>query len=322
MRHWVQLLVAITLAGTAAGGAVLAQDRTPPHEVAAELDPTLGITTIRLWPGVAPGAKGDAPADVPTLTLLRPAHPNGTAVVIAPGGAYVHLAADLEGREPGDRLAALGVTVFVLKYRLGPTYLYPIPLEDARRALRLVRALAPKYGYAPDRIGMMGFSAGGHLAAMAGVAPEPGKPESADPIERESSTPNFMVLVYPWLNAMQPPVPTPTGPMINYCSVTKGLTQADCAQRFAAYTPSTLVGPSTPPAILFHTSDDSVVPASTSVTFYTAMHAAERDAELHIFAHGPHGFGSGGTDPVLTAWPGLLSAWLGAHGWLTPIRAQ
>ncbi len=203
----------------------------------APLDPALGISTLRLWNGPAPGAKGDAAVDIPTLTLLRPAHPNGTAVIVAPGGAYVGLATALEGREPGDRLAALGVTVFVLKYRLGPTYLYPVPLEDARRSVRLVRSLAPQYGYAPDRIGMMGFSAGGHLAAMTGVLPEPGKPTDADPVERQSSALDFMVLVYPWLNAMQPQVNSPHGLMINYCSVTEGLAPADCARLNSQYTP-------------------------------------------------------------------------------------
>ncbi len=288
----------------------------------APLDPALGISTLRLWNGPAPGAKGDAAVDIPTLTLLRPAHPNGTAVIVAPGGAYVGLATALEGREPGDRLAALGVTVFVLKYRLGPTYLYPFPLEDARRSVRLVRSLAPQYGYAPDRIGMMGFSAGGHLAAMTGVLPEPGKPTDADPVERQSSALDFMVLVYPWLNAMQPQVNSPHGLMINYCSVTEGLAPADCARLNSQYTPLTHVGRNTVPTILFHTGDDSVVPVRTSVDFYSALHAANRDAELHIFAHGPHGFGTGGTDPVLSTWPQLLQNWLAARGWLTPLPAS
>ncbi len=285
----------------------------------APLDPALGIATLRLWNGPAPGSRGDAPADIPTLTLLRPAHPNGTAMIVTPGGAYVGLATAIEGREPADRLAALGVTVFVLKYRLGSTYLYPFPLEDARRAVRLVRSLAPQFGYAPDRIGMMGFSAGGHLAAMAGVAPELGTPNDPDPVERQSSALNFMVLVYPWLNAMQPQVGTPHGLMINYCSVTQGLTPADCARLDPQYTPVTHIGPNTPPTILFHTGDDSVVPVMTSVDFYSAMHTANRDAELHLFAHGPHGFGIGGTDPVLSTWPQLLQNWLGTRGLLTPV---
>ena len=290
--------------------------------VPAPLDPALGISTLRLWNGSAPGTKGDAAADIPTLTLLKPAHPNGTAVIVAPGGGYVYLATDLEGRDPGDRLAALGVTVFVLKYRLGPNYLYPVPLQDARRAVRLVRRLAPQYGYAPNRIGMMGFSAGGHLTAMTGVAPDPGRPGDPDPVEHQSSELNFMVLIYPWLNAMQPQVNTPHGPMINYCSVTHGLTPAACARLDPQYTPLTHISANTPPTILFHTSSDDTVPVGTSVDFYSAMHAAGRDAELHVFAHGPHGFGTGGTNPVLSTWPQLLQNWLGEHGWLTPIASS
>lgn len=286
----------------------------------APLDAALGISTLRLWNGAAPGARGDAEADIPTLTLLRPEHPNGTAMIVAPGGAYIHLAANHEGRQPGDRLASLGITVFVLKYRLGPTYLYPVPLEDARRAVRLVRSLAPQYGYAPNRIGMMGFSAGGHLAAMTGVVPEPGKPNNPDPVERQSSELNFMVLVYPWLNAMQPQVSTPHGPMINYCSVTQGLTPADCARLDPLYAPIRHIGPDTPPTILFQGTDDNIVPVATSVDFYSALHNAGHDPELHLFAHGPHGFGTGGADPVLFPWLQLLGNWLGAHGWLTPPR--
>ncbi len=285
------------------------------------LDPGLGIVTLPLWNGAAPGAHGSAPEDVPTLTLLQPQDPNGTAVIVAPGGGYMYLAAKHEGREPADQLAALGTTVFVLKYRLGAGYLYPVPLEDARRAVRLVRSLAPKYGYSPDRIGMMGFSAGGHLTAMTGTSPAAGRAGDPDPVERQSSELNFMILVYPWLNAMEPQVSGPRGPLINYCSVLKGLTQADCARLRPEYTPALHITSSTPPTIIFHTSEDDTVPVSTSVEFYSAMHAAGRDCELHLFAHGPHGFGTGGNNPVLSQWSGLLEHWMRARGWLTPAGA-
>ena len=282
------------------------------------LDPALAVTTLRLWDGPAPGAHGTADADTPTLTVFQPTHPNGTAVIVAPGGAYVYLAANQEGRQPADALASLGVTVFVLKYRLSPAYPYPVPLDDARRAVRLVRSLAPKYGYAPDRIGMLGFSAGGHLAAVTGTLPVPGRSGDPDPVERESSQLNFMVLVYPWLNAMEPQVSTLHGPLINYCSVNKRATQADCARLREQFTPALHVSGNTPPAILFATTDDQVVPVATSVQFYSALEAAGRDAELHLFAHGAHGFGTGGANPVLSAWPHLLESWLRERGWLTP----
>jgi acetyl esterase/lipase len=278
-----------------------------------------------LWSHGAPGAKGEAAADIPTLTLFRPIHANGTAMIVAPGGAYTMLVANHEGRQPADRLSELGITVFVLKYRLGPTYLYPVPLGDARRAVRLVRSLASEYGYSPDRIGMMGFSAGGHLTAITGTLPEDGKPGSPDPVERESSKLNFMALVYPWLNAMQPPVPDAAHGnklMINYCSVTKGLTQSDCSRLDPQYTPVAHVNASTPPTFIVHTADDNTVPVLTSVDFFTAMHKAGADAELHILAHGPHGFGTGGDNPPLAVWQDLLANWLRAHGWLTPVPAQ
>ncbi len=309
---------------------------TQPPNLPALLDPAIGLTTLRLWPGRAPGAVGDTPADIPTLTVFRPDHPNGTAVIVAPGGAYLMLAANHEGRQAADRLAELGVTAFVLKYRLGPTYLYPVPLDDARRAVRLVRSLAPTYGIAPNRIGMMGFSAGGHLAALTAVLPEPGRPNDPDPVERQSGALDFQLLIYPWLNAMEPQVPvqppaaapaatsgsaaTPGSPqlLINYCSVTKGLTQADCARLNKRYTPATQVTAQAPPAFIVMGTDDTVVPVLTATTFYTAMHAAGADAELHLFAHGPHGFGTGGPDPTLSLWPTLLENWLRAHNLLTP----
>jgi acetyl esterase/lipase len=292
-----------------------AQDQAPP------LDPALGISTIPLYSAAVPGAKGAAAVDTPTLTVFRPIRPNGTAVIVDPGGAYIHLASNHEGRQEADRLAELGVTTFVLRYRLNPTYPYPIPLEDARRAVRLVRSLAATYGYAPDRIGMMGFSAGGHLAAITGTLPDPGRPNDPDPVERQSSAVNFMILIYPWLNAMQPQVPNPKDPnkpLINYCSVTPALTQADCARLRDQYTPVNHVTAQTPPTFIVHTADDNTVPVATSVEFFTAMHKAGADCELHIFAHGPHGFGTGGNMPELYAWQDLLASWLRSHNLLTP----
>src|SRR5215203_3949605 len=178
-------------------------------------DSFLGIATYRLWEGDAPGARGAADADVPTLTQFR-VHAgtgNGTAVIVAPGGAYRGLAANLEGRQVADWFAARGVTAFVLKYRLGQNYLYPTPLVDARRAIRLVRARAAEFGVAPDRIGMMGFSAGGHLTAAAATMFEPENAGAPDRVERVSSRPDFIILGYPWLNAMKPQQKA-----LSYCS--------------------------------------------------------------------------------------------------------
>ena len=295
------------------------------HAQTPTLDPTLAITTLPLYSGPVPNAKGTAPADTPTLTLFRPLRPNGTAVIVVPGGAYLNLASNHEGRQEADRLTEAGVTAFVLKYRLGPTYLYPVPLDDARRAVRLVRSLASTYGYSPDRIGMMGFSAGGHLAATAGTLPTPTGPDTTDSVDKQPSDLNFLILVYPWLNAMQPPVPNPYQPgkdYINYCSVTHGLTQGDCARFDPQYTPTNHITPSTPPTFLVHTADDNTVPVTASVDFFTAMHRAGADAELHIFHHGPHGFGTGVDQPELGVWQDLLLTWLRTHNLLTPAQPR
>jgi acetyl esterase/lipase len=299
----------LALAGTAA-----AQPAQAPSVQAGPVseDRFLGIATYRLYDGDAPGAVGKGDLDVPTLTVFRPQPrtANGTAVVIAPGGAYLGLAANLEGRQVADFFAARGVTAFVLKYRLGKTYLYPTPLRDAQRAIRFVRARAGEFGVTADRIGMMGFSAGGHLTAMTATSVEPGKPDAADPLERVSSRPDFIVLGYPWLNAMWK---NPTG-VLSYCSALK-LEPAPCAT-FEQYSPDARVTAHTPPAFIYHTTDDDLVPVEASVVFYRAMAKAGAPVEMHLFAHGRHGTGLGLGDPALDQWSGLLEAWLRSRGLL------
>ncbi len=147
------------------------------------LDPALDISTLQLWPSGAPQVEGTPTGDLPTLTVFLPQKGRGTgsAVIVAPGGAYLGLASNLEGRQVADWFTSQGMTAFVLKYRLGAKYLYPIPLQDAQRAVRLVRSLAATYGFLPDRIGIIGFSAGGHLAAATGTLFDAGNPECRRP---------------------------------------------------------------------------------------------------------------------------------------------
>ena len=184
-------------------------------QTAPTLDPGLGISALQLWPADSPAVAGTSPDDLPTLTVFLPqkGQNTGSAVIVAPGGSYLRLASNLEGRQVADWFTVRGMTAFVLKYRLGAKYLYPIPLEDAQRAVRLVRSLAAADGFSPDRVGMIGFSAGGHLTAATGTLFDAGKPDASDPVERLSDRPDFLILGYPWLNAMQP-----SGNYITYCS--------------------------------------------------------------------------------------------------------
>jgi acetyl esterase/lipase len=269
-------------------------------------DTFLKIETLRLWEGRAPGAIADTPDDVPFVSVLQPwdAKPNHPAVIVAPGGSYKFLASVHEGREVADWFAARGFTAFVLRYRLGPRYLYPIPLQDAQRAVRLVRARAEDFGIDPNRIGMVGFSAGGHLTAMAGTTADDGDPGAADATNRVSSRLNFMVLAYPWLNAMDPPQPN----WLSYCG--EQSLPAEKCKIFEQYSPLRGVSPKTPPTFLFHTADDDAVPARASMAFFQALQSAKVPSELHIYAHGPHGVGFAEKDPVLGTWPLLLEQWL------------
>ncbi len=270
------------------------------------VDKNLGMTTLPLWAG------SDS-----TLTVFepQPGRGNGTAVIVAPGGAYRGLASNLEGRQVADWFAARGVTAFVLKYRLGAANPYPAPLLDAQRAVRLVRSLADKYKLAGGRVGIIGFSAGGHLAAMEATSFDDGRPDASDPVERLSDRPDFVILGYPWLNAMQPNAKH----LITYCSVLSSLAASDCKQWEQQYTPALHVSARTPSTFIFHTSDDAVVPVQASVEFYLALVAAGVPAEMHIFRHGAHGSGLGSGDEALDLWPALLENWMRSQG-LLPVH--
>jgi acetyl esterase/lipase len=304
--------------GMVVGGSTIAAMAQSAAPAAAEaIDPGLHIQTVALWPGGAPGQEGDAPSDVPALSVFAPrkGHAGTTAVIIAPGGSYVELASDLEGREVADWFAARGITAFVLRYRLGSKYVYPIPLEDAQRAVRYVRANAEKYGIDPERIGIMGFSAGGHLAAMESVSADTAGAKAADVVDHASSRPDFVVLGYPWLNAM---TPNTTG-LITYCATNPtvhGISDAKCKEFETKYSPVRFVTSATPPTFIYITSDDKTVDVQAAIDYYEALRAAKVPVEFHSFAHGAHGSGLGSGDPALDLWPGLLDAWLRGQGLL------
>ena len=275
----------------------------------------LGIQTIRLWPGDAPQSKGKACEDTPTLTIFEPqmGHDNGSAVVILPGGGYAGLAANLEGRQVADWFAARGFRAFVLSYRLSSHgYLLPVPLIDARRAIQTVRAR--DYFIAPNRIVIVGFSAGGHLAALASTQFVPGNPDAEDPIERVSSRPDYLVLGYPWIGAIS----SDTG-HLSYCQMFNVMDKCEALR--AAYSPDLFVTKDTPPTFLFHTFNDETVPVEQGLRFYEALVKAGVPAEAHIFASGPHGTGLGKADSALDQWPNLLEIWLRNQGLLTPDKS-
>jgi acetyl esterase/lipase len=259
---------------------------------------------ILLWPQGAPGAVGNEDKDKPTLTVFLPqAHKaNGAAVVICPGGGYGFLAVDHEGKQIAEWLNSIGVAGFMLKYRLAPRYHHPSPLEDAKKAMRIVRAGAKEWKVDPKRIGIWGFSAGGHLASTVGTHFDNGKPDAEDPVERVSCRPDFMILAYPVIS-MEPGT-THSGSRVNLIGKNPDPKLVENLSNEKQVTEQT------PPTFLFHTTTDSAVLPENSVQFYLALRKAKVPAELHIFEKGPHGVGLAPKDPVLSTWKDRLEAWM------------
>jgi acetyl esterase/lipase len=263
-----------------------------------------------LWPEGAPGALGTEPVDKPKVTVYRApkGKANGAAVVVCPGGGYVIVASDHEGKQVAEWLNGLGMTAFVLQYRLGPRYHHPAPLQDAQRALRLVRARAGEWGVDPARVGILGFSAGGHLASTAGTHFDNGQPDATDPVERQGSRPDFLILGYPVISL--------TNPAVHKGSRDNLLGADPDPKLLESLSNETQVTALTPPTFLFHTDEDTGVPAEHSLLFYEALRRAKVPAELHVFVKGPHGVGLAPKDPTLSVWPGLCAAWMEAMGFL------
>jgi acetyl esterase/lipase len=276
---------------------------TPP-KTGAQQEPQ----TFPLWDHGAPGALGNEEQDIPTLTYYPVVRGIPTAVVVAPGGGYRALASNHEGRQVANWFNAMGITAFVLKYRLGPRYHHPIELGDAQRAIRLVRTRAAEFGVKPDRIGMIGFSAGGHLTSTAETHFDPGDPQASDPIDRASSRPDFAILCYPVISF--------TAPYTHRGSANSLLGDSPDPKLLEDLSNDLHVTPQTPPTFLFSTSADTGVPPENSVAFYLALHKAGVLAELHVFQKGPHGVGLALGDPALGAWPTLLVNWLRGLGLL------
>jgi acetyl esterase/lipase len=270
--------------------------------------PIRDAQTIPLWTGAAPGALGTDEADIPAITVYLPrtVTPNTPAVVVCPGGGYVSLAQNHEGRQVAAFLNSLGIAAFVLRYRLGPRYHHPVELGDAQRAIRTLRAHAAEWRIDPARIGIIGFSAGGHLAITAGNLFDGGKPDATDPIERVGSRPDFVVLGYP--------VVSMTEPWTHQGSKTNLLGNNPDAELAKSLSGELAVIKATPPTFIFQTNADTTVPAENSVHYYLALRKANVPAELHIFEKGPHGVGLANDDVALSEWSKLLANWLRGRG--------
>ena len=284
--------------------------------VAAALAQPAG-SIVPLWEGKAPLAVGDSDADKPGLTIhLAPKDKAaGAAVVICPGGGYGFLAADHEGKQVAEFFNGLGVHAFVLKSRIvakdRPGPLGKAPLLDAQRAIRFVRARAADHGIDAKKVGVCGFSAGGHLASTAATHFDEGNKDAEDPIDRHGCRPDFCVLGYPVIT-MEDGV-THGGSKRNLLGAKPDakLVEEFCNEKH--------VTAQTPPTFLFQTDEDKAVPAENAVRFYLALRKAKVPAELHVYEKGRHGVGLG-RDPKWTGgstytegWPDRLAEWLKVH---------
>ena len=274
----------------------------------AELAPKIQSATaepIKLWDAGAPGSLGSAPEDIPTLTPFIPKErANGAAIIVCPGGGYTRLA-DHEGRPVAEWLNTLGITAFVLKYRLGPKYHHPEPLQDAARAVRLVRSRAAEWKLDPKRIGVLGFSAGGHVASTIGTHFDGGQANASDAIERVSSRPDLLVLIYPVITM---------GEFTHAGSKKQLLGDSPTPEMVKLLSNEAQVTKETPPTFLVHTANDAGVPVENSLHFAEALRKAGVAFEMHIYERGRHGFGMGGNDPILSTWPARCADWLKLNG--------
>ena len=266
---------------------------------------------LPLWAEKAPLAQGDDDKDRPKLMVYLPKEDKvGAGVVVCPGGGYGTLAMGHEGQDIADWLNSFGVAAFVLDYRhRGKGYGHPAPLLDVQRALRLVRYHAKKWHVDPGRIGVLGFSAGGHLASTAGTHFDRGKPDAADPVDRLSCRPDFMILCYPVIAF---------GESFTHRGSQRNLLGEDAPEELIRrFSNEKQVTADTPPTFLFHTDADRAVPPENSIAFYSALKRAKVPAELHVYADGRHGVGLGREIPGTATWSERCRDWMANSGFLS-----
>jgi acetyl esterase/lipase len=264
----------------------------------------------RLWMGDAPGSAGNTSSDTPTLSVFLPPnwHNGGAGMVICPGGAYSLLMSSYEGDDIARWLNSFGVAGFVLKYRIAPRYHHPAPMLDAERAIRYVRYNAARFRIQPDRVGIIGFSAGGHLASTVITHFDRGNAKAQDPVDRVSSRPDFAILAYPII--------TLRAPWTHQESVKNLLGPNPEAGLIEELSNELHVSQDTPPTFLFHTNQDTAVPPENSILFYSALRKARVPSELHIFADGKHGVGLANGHGDAPRVPRVLSWSMRAEEWL------
>lgn len=265
--------------------------------------------TELLWPAGAPGAKGTEAKDKPTLIIYLPEKEkaNGGAIVICPGGGYGGLAMDHEGHQIARWLNDNGIAAFICDYRhRGKGYGHPAPLEDAQRAIRTVRARAKEFNVDPAKIGILGFSAGGHLTSSAVTHFDKGKADDADPIQKVSCRPDFGVLCYPVIAFNE---------KFTHVGSQNNLLGKDAPEDLVTSMSSEKqVTTETPPCFLWHTYEDTGVPPENSIVFYLACIKNKVPAELHVYEKGRHGVGLGKGIAGTENWPTECIAWLKNHG--------
>jgi len=260
---------------------------------------------VLLWPDGAPNAVGEDDLDKPRITIFEPenAPATGAGIIVLPGGGYNKLAMGHEGMEVVAWLNAQGITAFLLQYRHGPRYLHPAALEDGRRAMTVVRSRADTWKVDPKRIGMLGFSAGGHLAASTAIY-----------AGQASEKPDFLILIYPMISLIRPNAHR--GSLVNLLGDKPTMADRE------ALSLDLHVDRHTPPSFLVHTTVDRSVSAENSVLFYLALLRNKVPAELHVYEFGKHGRGLGKPELAYSTWPDLCLRWLRARGVLCPLEDE
>jgi acetyl esterase/lipase len=255
---------------------------------------------IELWPEGAPWAQGNTDEDIPAIMPYPVGELGRGAVIVCPGGGY-GMRADHEGEPIALWLNSIGISAFVLRYRVAP-YRYPCALADVQRAVRYVRHHAGSYGINGAKIGVLGFSAGGHLTASIGTHYDSGNPDAVDPIDRHSCRPDVIIPCYPVIT-MKPPY-THEGSMLNLLGDNP---DPELIERMSC---ESQVTPDTPPTFLWHTSDDPAVPVENALLFASELSKNKVPFDLHVYEKGHHGLGLAEEDPHVSTWSSLCGLWL------------